>query len=111
MNAPRRLLFILDLNGTLLHRLTKSWEIKLAHKHCDYRVSDCTVNGNQIYFRPERRQFLAKLFELGEVAVWTSALPKNAVPMVLRTFDGLLDTGKLSSLSPSIETMMNKRYM
>ncbi|PJF18169.1 hypothetical protein PSACC_02022 [Paramicrosporidium saccamoebae] len=106
MNAPRRLLFILDLNGTLLHRLTKSWEVRLAHEHCDYRDADCTVNGNQIFFRPERRQFLAKLFELGEVAVWTSALPKNAVPMVLRTFGGLLDAGKLRMLSPSIEAAM-----
>lgn len=90
-NYVHRLLFILDLNGTLLHRITKSSLRALAARHPQARSCDCTVNGNPIYYRVGHRSFLATLFNLGEVAIWTSAMPKNAHPMVLNLFDGLLD--------------------
>lgn len=91
----RRLLFVLDLNGTLLHRLTKSYECTAAMEHPLRRTADCKVRGCSIFFRPGRAAFLQKLLQLGQVAVWTSALPKNAVPMVLQTFSGLLDPAAL----------------
>jgi hypothetical protein len=107
MNAPPRTLFILDLNGTLLHRLTKTWESNLAKAHPRYIERDCTVNGNEIFFRPGRRQLLSKLLGIGDVAVWTSAMPKNAVPMVLRTFGGSLNAESLRGLNDTIKTAVN----
>lgn len=104
----RELLFVLDLNGTLLHRLTKGWERSRAILHPKSRAEDCVVNGNPIHFRPGHRRFLETLFSLGEVAVWTSAMPKNAVPMVLRTFCGLLDVEHLKGLDPKIRNEIQK---
>ena len=80
------MLFILDLNGTLLHRLTKSEQVIKAREHPQSRSSDCIVNGNPVYFRSGLLKFVEGLFELGEVAVWTSAMPKNALPMTRNAF-------------------------
>lgn len=89
------LLIILDINGTLLSRLTKSHEQKLAMAHPLSRNPDVSVNGFPIYFRPGLRSFLSSLFRLGhgqhQVAIWTSAMAKNAVPMVAKMFGPLLD--------------------
>lgn len=89
-NNERRLLFILDLNRTLLHRITKTLQRSLTVNHPQSRSSDCCVKGNPIYYRPGYRSFLEQLFTWGEVAVWTSAMPKNAYPMVLNVFSGFL---------------------
>lgn len=91
-------LFILDLNGTLLHRITKSPVQKLVAMHPKKRQPDCHVMGNPVYFRPGLFQFLDELIQLGDVAVWTSALPKNAVPMVMQAFINILDQAELMKL-------------
>lgn len=93
---PRRdsILFILDLNGTLMHRITRTHLVALAQEHPNYRPPNCTVNGNPIFFRPGHHDFLRRLLGLGQVAVWTSAMPKNAHPMVMHIFNGLL-TGNM----------------
>ena len=103
MNATsQRLLFILDLNGTLLHRLTKSHLEAAAARHPQKRSHDCTANGYKVYFRPGHKSFLRRLFRLGDIAVWTSAMPKNAVPMVTGVFDGLLSMDPLTTLTTDI---------
>lgn len=91
-NWPKKdgILFILDLNGTLLHRITRSHLVRVAKEHANYRPPNCVVNGNPIFFRPGHCDFLQRLLGLGQVAVWTSAMPKNAHPMVMHTFNGLL---------------------
>jgi len=91
MISRKRILFILDLNGTLLHRLTKSELVIKAREHPQSRSSDCIVNGNPIYFRSGHLKFVEGLFELGEVAVWTSAMPKNALPMTRNVFGSLYE--------------------
>lgn len=93
------LLIILDINGTLVSRLTKSHEHRLANSHPLFRKPDVTVNGYPIYFRPGLRSFLSGLFKLGNgqhrVAIWTSAMAKNAVPMVVKMFGPLLDYAEM----------------
>lgn len=76
----RRLLFVLDLNGTLMERLTRSTE-KQAFKlnpHHDGSKTSVTVNGTPMIIRPHLDRFLDCLYEYGEVAVWTSMTDRNA---------------------------------
>lgn len=98
LSLPRRdnILFILDLNGTLMHRITKAQLVDVAEEHPNYRPPNCTVNGSPIFFRPGHHDFLRRLLGLGQVAVWTSAMPKNAHPMVMHTFNGLLTANMIS---------------
>lgn len=93
----KQLLFILDLNGTVLARLTRRGEQAAMQQHPQFRPPDCSVRGSHVYLRPHLRPFLQALLRLGTVAVWTSALPKNAFPMVLHCFGGLLDLQGLAS--------------
>lgn len=110
----QKLLFVLDLNGTLLHRLTRAPDYAAALTHPQRRTADCSVRGCSIFFRPGREAFLRKLLGLGQVAVWTSAKPKNAVPMVLRLFSSLLDLDALRTRSePHIQNALahNRRLV
>lgn len=101
MKAHPRRLVVLDLNGTLLHRLMKAHEVSAAKAHPSFSAVDTVVNGNPIVFRPHLASFLRSILARADVAVWTSALPKNAVPMVARVFDGLLDWAH-----PSLDTLL-----
>ncbi len=100
--VKRSLLFILDLNGTLLHRLLKDSTREAARRHPRARQSCCAVNGNAIHFRPGHAHLLGSLLAHGNVAVWTSAAAKNAVPMVMHTFKGSLDIRSLATMPPPI---------
>lgn len=95
-----RRLLVLDLNGTILHRLTHSFETKLFRKHpiviFKSLKPDITINGNKIVFRPHTAVFLAHVLKHFDVAVWTSSRSQNAIPMVHHSFNSLLDfTGVL----------------
>lgn len=61
MEKPRRLLVILDLNGTLLHRT---------------RIGTATFTA-----RPRVHEFLHYLFSNHDVMVWSSAMPENVRKM------------------------------
>lgn len=85
----KKFLIILDLNGTLLQRLKK-----------DPRPGvKCLANihGRPVVIRPHLTSFLSSLLNTHQqqssvdVGVWTSALPKNAVPMVMLAFGSLLN--------------------
>lgn len=76
-----RPLFVLDLNGTLLERLTTS-TAKQAYRsnphHNPASAYDLTVNGTQIVLRPHLHHLMRCLIIHGDVAVWTSMTSKNA---------------------------------
>lgn len=90
-----RRLIILDLNGTILNRLTHEHEFKVFRKHPIVTkralTSDITIHGSKIMFRPHRLGFLKHLLQNFDVAVWTSSRPKNAFAMVYYSFESLLD--------------------
>lgn len=90
-----RRLLVLDLNGTILHRLTHSFETKLFRQHpvviSKSLKPDITVNGSKIVFRPHAAVFLAHVLKHFDVAVWTSSRAHNAIPMVHHSFKSLLD--------------------
>ena len=93
--AMTRRLLVLDLNGTILHRLTHSFESKLFRQHpvviSKSLKPDITVNGSKIVFRPHAAVFLAHVLKHFDVAVWTSSRAQNAIPMVHHSFKPLLD--------------------
>lgn len=81
------LLVVLDLNGTLLDRITDGERLKRSRLNpkCP-PVPDLVINGKKIYYRPYLDAFLHGLFDRFSVATWTSAMPKNAQPMVGHLF-------------------------
>lgn len=77
----RRPLFVLDLNGTLLERLTSSTAKQAYRSNIHYNEAekyDTTINGNPMVLRPHLSTFLACLNSKGQIAVWTSMKKKNA---------------------------------
>ncbi|KAI8620922.1 HAD-like domain-containing protein [Chytriomyces sp. MP71] len=83
MALRRPILIVLDLNGTLLDRLTKGPERSAANKNpLRPKEPDYSLNRCKIYLRPYLDVFLKFLLENFHVAAWTSATPKNAHPMV-----------------------------
>lgn len=99
----KEMLFILDLNGTVLERLIKSTEKQAfrqnmlqylgADGYCggiitdsmnsnnnnnNHNHYDTSINGNPIIVRPHLNTFLNTLRKYGRVAVWTSMTRKNA---------------------------------
>lgn len=86
-----RLLVVLDLNGTLLQRLKCDASLRIARKMNPSLKSDAKIHGRPVVNRPGARKFLEDLMEIADVAIWTSAQAKNAVPMVMVGFGGLLD--------------------
>lgn len=72
--VPARLrpLFVLDINGTLLDRLTSQEEKGAfrANPPDDYMMLE--LNNIMYVFRPYLREFLQVLFNRGEVAIWSS---------------------------------------
>ncbi|KAJ3226244.1 hypothetical protein HDU81_007419 [Chytriomyces hyalinus] len=82
------LLVVLDLNGTLIDRLSKGPERKLAYANplCP-RDADLTLNQNRVFLRPYLDVFLKYLLENFHVAAWTSATPKNAHPLTEFIFE------------------------
>jgi NLI interacting factor-like phosphatase len=75
-----RPLFVLDLNGTLLERLTTS-EDKAAYRANPFYNAenryDHVINSFPIILRPHLSNFLQVLFKRGEVAVWSSMKKVN----------------------------------
>ena len=95
MTPRTRRLLVLDLNGTILHRLTHTPEIKMFRNHpvvLERGITpDVTVHGCKIIYRPHVQAFLKHVLEHFDVAVWTSSRALNALPMVHYSFHGLLD--------------------
>lgn len=79
-------LVVLDLNGTLLHRLTKTADIQAARSHPKYRPPDekLSTTKQPVYMRPHLTSFLTALSSSDalEVAIWTSAMEPNAQAML-----------------------------
>ncbi|KAI8912682.1 NLI interacting factor [Gorgonomyces haynaldii] len=81
----RRILVVLDLNGTLLCRIRKGGDRKLLSKNpFKPEKPDHSISGTKIYLRPNCRKFLGELFGMDhvQVAVWTSMQQQNADPLV-----------------------------
>ncbi|ORY48467.1 hypothetical protein BCR33DRAFT_763631, partial [Rhizoclosmatium globosum] len=84
MTSPKRkLLIVLDLNGTLIDRLSKGPERVLANRNplCP-KEPDTTLNRNKVFLRPYLDVFLQFLLDNFHVSAWTSATPKNSGPLV-----------------------------
>ena len=67
-----KFLIILDLNGVLLDRVRGSTGAK----------PDFVVNGTKCYLRPGVHKFLKWLHHRFDVAVWSSTMPHNTIPLV-----------------------------
>ena len=63
LSEPRRILIIMDLNGTLLHRPNKRRPFHFVE-------------------RPHAKQFLSYCLDTFYVAIWSSARPENVDKMV-----------------------------
>ncbi|KAJ3234382.1 hypothetical protein HDU78_005876 [Chytriomyces hyalinus] len=90
--SKRKLLVVLDLNGTLVDRLTKQHERRMASQNalCP-KQSDLTLERCRVFLRPYLDVFLRFLLDNFHVAVWTSAISKNAHPMtefIIEPFGG-----------------------
>ena len=85
----------MDLNGTILHRLTHVPEMKAFRTHpivLEKQIKpDVTVNKAKIVYRPHAKSFLEHVLKHFDVAVWTSSQSHNALPMVHHSFFSLLD--------------------
>lgn len=68
LDEPRRLLVVLDLNGTLLYRTKQK-------------------GGSTFIARPRVNEFIAYLLRHHKVMVWSSAKPENVRPMCKKLFD------------------------
>ncbi|TEB16909.1 hypothetical protein C9890_0558, partial [Perkinsus sp. BL_2016] len=92
---PTKRLLVLDLNGTILHRLTHAFESKLFKSHPlvvkKNLKTDVTIHGSKIVYRPHSTVFLSFILKHFDVAVWTSSRPHNALPMVHHSFKNLLN--------------------
>src|SRR5690606_24647798 len=86
-----RLLVVLDLNGTILQRLKSAASLASIQKQVSSIKLEAMIHGRPVISRPNAHLFLTNLLSVVDVAVWTSAQPKNAVPMVMLGFGGLLD--------------------
>lgn len=67
LDAPRQLLIVLDLNGTLLYRKPRG--------------------GSTFVARPKVNEFIQYLLGSHKVMVWSSAKPENVNPMCKKLFD------------------------
>ncbi|KAI9017017.1 HAD-like domain-containing protein [Gaertneriomyces semiglobifer] len=84
--AKKKILLILDLNGTLLERVTpKHRQAANANPRCP-PVPDFVLARAHAYFRPYLDAFLEGIFKHYAVAAWTSANPKNGQPMTQAIF-------------------------
>ena len=76
----RRYLLVLDINGTLLERKSKG--DKVAHAI----TRDFSSCDKQVFLRPHLQQFLLKVSQIMDIALWTSAMPKSANALFSTTF-------------------------
>ena len=67
-----KFLIILDINGVLLERVRGSTDAK----------PDFVVNKTKCYLRPGVGKFLKWLHHRFDVAVWSSTMPHNTIPLV-----------------------------
>lgn len=88
--TDRRFLVVLDLNGTILQRLKADAAFALLQRINPAIQMEAKIHGRPVIARPGAKHFLTTLLTVADVAVWTSAQPKNAVPMVMLAFGGLL---------------------
>ncbi|KAJ1560296.1 hypothetical protein HK405_007594, partial [Cladochytrium tenue] len=80
--APSRLLLVLDLNGTLLDRLTSSADKRFARANPRApSCADAVVGKGRVFLRPYLDHFLDFAFAHFHVATWTSATAANAAKM------------------------------
>lgn len=93
-NTPnnKRILLVLDLNGTLLDRISKPGSSSLSEKRHQHLPDpailfpDYVINKQKVYLRPFLDTFLSTIFQHFHVAAWTSATTKNMVPLVEQVF-------------------------
>lgn len=79
--APGKLLVILGLRGTLYER------IHLSKVPVSMPGEDLVVGMHKIWYRPKMHETLVELREKGcDLAVWTSALRRNSIPVVQTMF-------------------------
>jgi hypothetical protein len=79
-------LLVLDLNGTLLERVTKKKMKAFKSAYAIPPTPDFSISSGKVFKRPFVDEFIDGIFKNFDVAVWTSALEKNAVPMVQNLF-------------------------
>ena len=89
MASAKRMLFILDLDRVLLHRVKTKLDKLQSEKHPYYTKPKYTVKGDHVYPRPGAHKFLKTLFDLGDVAVWTTSMAGYTGPLVMYSFHGL----------------------
>jgi TFIIF-interacting CTD phosphatase-like protein len=80
--SNQRILLILDLNGTLVERVhsPKANQLLKSIPHT------FTIPKYKVYGRPHLAQFISYILKEFDVAVWTSALEKNANGMCTNIF-------------------------
>ena len=76
----KNILVVLDLNGTILHRIKKS--SKQTKTFIATGEPDFEVPRNKVYMRPLVAEFFAFLSCRFHVAVWTSAMTHNSTLLV-----------------------------
>lgn len=101
-------LLIFDMNGTLLHRLHPSDAAKKSLTIYSADFKSFTSRGYKIYIRPGLEDLMTYLARQQEtpvkhsikydVAVWTSAMQVNALPLVLGALGPYLDPNTLVDL-------------
>lgn len=78
-------LLVLDLNGLLLVRFKKGDKSKPKHE-CDFKL-----HGYSVFLRPGVKEFTEFCFKHFRVAVWSSALAKNTMPLTRQVFGSRFD--------------------
>lgn len=97
MLSAKRMLFILDLDRVLLHRVKTKLDKLQSEKHPYYSKAKFTVKGDHVHPRPGLYKFLKTLLDLGDVAVWTTSFSGYTGPLVMFTFHGLLNISVVRS--------------
>ncbi|KAI8823076.1 NLI interacting factor-like phosphatase-domain-containing protein [Fimicolochytrium jonesii] len=84
--SRKEFLLVLDVNGTLLERITKT-EKKMARENPFCPPQPCFHFLRQkCYLRPYLDTFLNRIFQDYAIASWTSACPRNAMLMFTEVF-------------------------
>ena len=74
----KKILIVLDLNGTILHRIIKTGSTTIE----DSFVKIAKMGKHSLYARPYLKDFFDFLVKYFDVAVWTSAEERNALAMI-----------------------------
>jgi NLI interacting factor-like phosphatase len=88
------LLLVLDLNGSLLHRIKKSKDKQLVRANPFAPALSFRQSGSQVFLRANLQTFIDGIFSIPylRVAVWTSAQKANAEELTRMTFGPYYDS-------------------